>query len=153
MADTLIQLSEPKVQTVFSVENASVDMVDMTRYNDIFDVVLLMDPETDTYERVVFSFFDFFGLIGGVFEILTIICGIIVGFVSKQTFFYSIFKRLYHSEEKLKMKDIFEFKKKIIDDNHFKRTEKVLDSMESPPKVTRAPHEESKYFGKIISTL
>ena len=53
------------------------------------------DPQTDTYERSVFSVLDFFGNIGGLNEVLEIIGKLIVAVFAGRLFIYSIVSNLY----------------------------------------------------------
>jgi hypothetical protein len=53
------------------------------------------DAESDSYSRSVFSILDLFGNIGGVFEILQVTGGLIVGYFSRDLFLYSILTKLY----------------------------------------------------------
>lgn len=59
----------------------------------------LKDPATNSYERKVFGFLEVTGSIGGLFEILEIGGGMIVGFFSGNIFLYSLLTKLYHIEE------------------------------------------------------
>jgi len=68
-------------------------------------ISVVADPQKDNYNRVVFSFLDLFGQLGGVFELMCIWMGLIVRFFSKNVFLFSIFKRLYHTERESDQND------------------------------------------------
>ena len=53
------------------------------------------DPQTDTYQRTVFSVLDFFGNIGGLNEVLERIGELIVAIFAERLFTYSIVSNLY----------------------------------------------------------
>ena len=80
-----------------------------------------MEAREDTYERTVFSIFDFTGLVGGVFEIFEITGSIIVGFFAQKLFMFSILSNLYQVQ---KITDGTNFNK-IIPKTRKKRVMKV----------------------------
>ena len=57
------------------------------------------DAESKSYERKVFGFLEVTGNIGGLFEIMEIFGGFLVGLFSQKMFLYSILSKLYHIEE------------------------------------------------------
>ena len=59
----------------------------------------LKDPAQKSFERSVFSLLEVTGNIGGLYEIMKIIWGIIVSFFSGNIFFYSIISKLYQIKE------------------------------------------------------
>jgi len=73
LADDLIQLTGPKELEFLNLESAEVDVHPLGGANEYFEVVMFLDPIKSIYTRTVFSFFDLFGMLGGVFEILSII--------------------------------------------------------------------------------
>ena len=73
LSDDLIQLTGPKELEFLNLESAEVDMLPLGSPLEYFEVVLFLDPIKSIYTRTVFSFLDMFGLLGGVFEILSII--------------------------------------------------------------------------------
>lgn len=60
------------------------------------------DYEYETYERVVFSFLDLFGNLGGVFEIFSMFGGYIVAIFASRYFNYSIISSLYQIDASCK---------------------------------------------------
>ena len=73
LADDLVQLTGPKELEFLNLESAEVDVHPLSGSNEYFEVVMFLDPIKAIYTRTVFSFFDMFGMLGGVFEILSII--------------------------------------------------------------------------------
>ena len=59
----------------------------------------LKDPIKISFERSVFGFLELTGNIGGVFEILSIIGGFLIGGFSGKMFLYSILSKLYQVQE------------------------------------------------------
>jgi len=97
MSDSLLGIGQPTEQKFFSIENAVHDIFTFAE-QDIFEVNFLLDAQKDAYTRTVFSFLDLFGKLGGVFEIMCISMGLLVGLFSKNVLLFSMFKRLYHTE-------------------------------------------------------
>ena len=69
-------------------------------------VTIRMEAREDTYERTVFSVFDFTGLVGGVFEIFEILGGVIVGFFAHKLFMFSVLSNLYQVHKITDGKDV-----------------------------------------------
>ena len=57
------------------------------------------DTKSKSFERSVFGFLEVTGNIGGLFEILEITGGLIVGLFSGKLFLYSILPKLYHIDQ------------------------------------------------------
>ena len=66
-----------------------------------------MDPNRDLYQRTVFSIIDLFGTIGGIFGLLTSICGLVIGMISAQVMLSSVLKRLYFVSSKQNDESMF----------------------------------------------
>ena len=60
------------------------------------DLIMSMDGSIDNYERSVFNFFDFTGLLGGVYEMFEAVGHLIIGFISSKILIMSIISSLYH---------------------------------------------------------
>ena len=71
-------------------------------------ISVVADPQKDNYNRVVFSFLDLFGQLGGVFELMCIWMGLVVRFFAKNVMFFSLFKKLYHTEREDKEDDNYQ---------------------------------------------
>ena len=54
-----------------------------------------MASTRDKYERIVFSIFDLFGIVGGLYGLLSSLWGLIIGFIATQIMLSSVFRRLY----------------------------------------------------------
>ena len=94
-----------KLRSTTEKEFFSIDRVqnDGTNHNSyIFNAAILMDPNRDLYQRTVFSILDLFGTIGGIFGLLTSVCGLVIGMISVQVMLSSILKRLYYVHSQLK---------------------------------------------------
>ena len=73
--------------------------------SEVIEVRFRLDTKHHTYERRVFAFSDMMGLIGGVFEVLMISGGFLVGSFSSKMYNASILNKLYQTE-KLPQKEI-----------------------------------------------
>jgi len=99
LADSLFQYTQPENLEFISVENTDQDIQEFSTWNNYFEVTLMVDPVKANYKRVVFSFFDLVGNLGGVFEILRAISSLSVALFAAKMLRFSIFKRLYHVED------------------------------------------------------
>jgi len=98
LSDSLMGFGQTVKKEFISVDNTVHDLHPFQE-NDFFEIFLVLDAQKDTYTRVVFNFLDLFGKLGGVFELLSIAFGLLIGFFSKNVSLNSIFKRLYHTEK------------------------------------------------------
>ena len=71
LSDSILGLGQTTSQDFFRIDNTVHDLHPY-RERDFFEVAFVLDPQKDTYSRVVFSFFDLFGQLGGVFELMCI---------------------------------------------------------------------------------
>ena len=80
----------------------SVDRVDKeirnagNQSNVVMSVKFIKDYNYDSHERQVFSVLELIGSLGGLFEIFTLVGGLLVGIVAKMLFNYSMIQSLYH---------------------------------------------------------
>ena len=98
LSDSLMGFGQTVKKEFISVDNTVHDLHPFQE-NDFFEIFLVLDAQKDTYTRVVFNFLDLFGKLGGVFELLSIAFGLLIGFFAKNVLLNSIFKRLYHTEK------------------------------------------------------
>ena len=63
-------------------------------------MLVKMDAREDTYQRTVFSVFDYTGLIGGVFELLQVFGTFFVGYFAKNWFLFCVLSNLYQIDNK-----------------------------------------------------
>lgn len=67
-----------------------------TQTSDQFSKIsIFLDPETETFNREVFTFMDILANIGGIFSLLQSFAAIIVGFYATQLFQHSVISKLY----------------------------------------------------------
>ena len=95
--DDYLKLKPSIEREFFNVERVQNDSI-MDNEN-IVDGKIYMDPNRDFYQRSVFSILDLFGLIGGIFGLLTSTWGLAVGIISAQIMLSSVFKRLYYNNK------------------------------------------------------
>ncbi|CAI2382333.1 unnamed protein product [Moneuplotes crassus] len=70
--------------------------------NIVYKIQFVKDAASKSYERSVFSFMEVTGNIGGLFEILSIAGGFIVGAFSGRMFLFSILSKLYQVDSPAK---------------------------------------------------
>ena len=63
------------------------------------NIRLNLSQTRDTYKRTVFTIFDLFGTVGGMYSLITSAWGLIVGVVSTQIMLSSVFRRLYFTNQ------------------------------------------------------
>ena len=100
LSDSFFQVGQTRKQ-FYSIET---DRLDFTARDYSFypyaSIIIRMEAREDTYERTVFTFFDFTGLVGGVFEILEVIGSIVVGFFANRLFMFWMLSNLYQVQIK-----------------------------------------------------
>jgi hypothetical protein len=97
MSDSIFDFGDQKKGKFYSVESADFDLRPV--YNGVLvDVNIVIDPTEDFYNRKVYNIFDYTGQIGGLYEILSIIGGIIVTFFSDKILMLSLMSNLYQVE-------------------------------------------------------
>ena len=115
--DEFFQMGQTQHKEFYSAENTKNDF-DLDPTDNLYaKLTIRMEAREDTYERTVFSVFDYTGLIGGVFEIFEVLGGFVVGYFTKNWFMFCIISSLYQIQNK-------------IDDQDFHRglTSNYLDS-------------------------
>ena len=115
--DKFFQMGQTEHKEFYSTEKTKDDF-DFDPDNNLYaKISIRMEAREDTYERTVFSVFDYTGLIGGVFEIFEVLGGFVVGYFTKNWFMFCIISSLYQIQNK-------------IDDQDFHRglTSNYLDS-------------------------
>ena len=63
--------------------------------NTYASVTIFLHPETQVYNRAVFTFMDVLAQIGGIFGLIQPVCALFVGFYAEKMLYYSIFKKWY----------------------------------------------------------
>ena len=87
--------NEPEKKNFIGVQKTNVELLNNTSSNIVISAIFTKDYDYQSYERSVFSFLDLTGNLGGLFEIMEIIGGIIVGIFADKLFSYSIISSLY----------------------------------------------------------
>lgn len=70
----------------------------VTVSGDLLEIQFVKDATSKSYERTVFSFLEVTGNIGGLFEVLNIGGGFLVGVFSSRIFMFSVLSKLYQVE-------------------------------------------------------
>ena len=97
--DNFFQIGSSESKEFYSLGSSDYDSENDVTGFTYARITLRMEAREDTYERTVFSVFDFTGLIGGVFEIFEIIGGIFVGYFSSKLFLFSMLTNLYQVQK------------------------------------------------------
>ena len=63
--------------------------------NSLAYVFVTLDRESERYERVVYSFFDMFGYLGGLFDFAYFMGYLIVCYFNEKYLYHTIFSKLY----------------------------------------------------------
>lgn len=87
--DALMRIGENDPEKFYSIEQSDYE-VQRGFYNVALYAYLFRDPIVDEYERNVLSFLDVTGTIGGVFEILVVFSGFVIGIVTNQLFDHNV---------------------------------------------------------------
>ena len=122
----LIQIQELLTDTVSLIFK----IVIILKY---FRVLITLDQQIDQYQRSVFSFFDMFGFLGGIFGIFKMWGSLLVQFASTRAFNSSIISKLYHVNVK-REENLPHLQNKY---DHLKQTLYNKDHTQIHPKVTQ----------------
>ena len=63
--------------------------------DDVLSIVVSLDKESEEYERVVYTFLDMFGFLGGLFDFMFFSGFILIQFFIENSFLNSAFSKLY----------------------------------------------------------
>ena len=67
--------------------------------NSSFYAYVVLDKASLEYERVVYTFIDMFGFLGGLFDFMFFVGLILIQFLTENMYFNSILSRLYHRRD------------------------------------------------------
>ena len=103
--DKYIQISEDESKSFYSIES---ELKDFKQSNDdlLLSFTFIQDPVVDEYERVVYSFFDMTGQIGGLYEVLSVVTGLFISSWVRMRFQNSIFSKLYSISTQIDFRNI-----------------------------------------------
>ena len=140
LADDFLQLGQTEEKEFYSVETDRSDFNLNSFSSDSYaNIVIRMEAREDTYERTVLSIFDFTGLVGGVFEILEITGGLVVGFFANKLFMFWMLNNLYQVQ--MKYDEDKEINKYNKGNQNLKRYGMIKRKVRENVKI----REESKY--------
>ncbi|CAI2361969.1 unnamed protein product [Moneuplotes crassus] len=97
LSDSILPLGGGQEESFYSIGDYQSDFsfVDSSDPSLLMQFEIRQDTVVDSYERRVYTFLDFSGQLGGFFEILVILGGIIVNHFSSKLYNYSMFNKLY----------------------------------------------------------
>mmetsp|Transcript_8547 Transcript_8547/g.7571 ORF Transcript_8547/g.7571 Transcript_8547/m.7571 type:complete len:159 (+) Transcript_8547:598-1074(+) len=99
--DNLFQYGQSEQKEFYSIQNYKNDFT-MRGDDVVFSMQILQDSTSDSYERKVYSIMDLSGQLGGFFEIIAIIGGLLVNKFSNRMYYYTVFNKLYHKRDDIK---------------------------------------------------
>ena len=103
--DDFFQMGQTEHKEFYSAQNTKTDF-DLDPNEYLYAIMTMrMEAREDTYERTVFSVFDFTGSIGGVFELFEISGAFVVGYFTKNWFMFCILSSLYKVQNKVDDQD------------------------------------------------
>lgn len=100
--------------------------------NNVFGIYILLAPEFYVYERNSFTFFDMFGLLGGIHQLLLLFGGYLVSLFSEKMFNLSILSKLYQIKHQLKDTN----KQKINPVYELNSNKQIEESSKKPDEVS-----------------
>ena len=93
--DDYMMIKSAKNQEFFSVDNIRNDIGAFSP-DYVAEAVILLDSYRDLYQRNAFTILDLFGIIGGIFGLLTSAFGFLLSMITTQIMLSSVFRRLYY---------------------------------------------------------
>ena len=144
LSDNFFSIGQTEEKDFYSIEVEKSDFSFRDPYDlNYANVVIKIEAREDTYERTALSIFDFTGLLGGVYEILEISGGILVGFFADRLFMFWIISNLYQVQTK------------YDDDNELDKNDQNLKRygfIKRRVRDNKMKNEETKFHaGKIFS--
>ena len=96
LSDNLFYNFNPEEKTYYNVKNRNYRMVDSSLVsNSLMNIVVGLDKESEEYERVVYTFIEMFGFLGGLFDFLFFGGFIFIQFFTENSYLNSVFSKLY----------------------------------------------------------
>ena len=144
--DEFFQMGQTEHKEFYSTEKTKDDF-DFDPDNNLYaKISIRMEAREDTYERTVFSVFDYTGLIGGVFEIFEVLGGFIIGYFIKKWLVFDILCNLYQVQKKRNNQKHTERPMKYLvnDSGSQNLPEDSKDLSEAEDEKSKEPSEESK---------
>ena len=122
----------------YSIEQAQTIISSINSDNGYMQISFTLDQQIDQFQRIVYSFLDMLGFIGGVFGVLYKFGMIVVNFISKRSFYSSVLSTLYNHENEKLIKE-----SEQIEQNNINLKESVNGKL---------PTADSFKFNKVIPT-
>ena len=160
--DEFFQMGQTEHKEFYSAENTKTDFdLDPNEYL-YARMSIRMEAREDTYERTVFSVFDYTGLIGGVFEIFEVVGGIFVGYFTKNWFMFCILSSLYQVQNKVDDQnhqsssysdhnDLNEEQKSGNNSNHKEKSDEENEKPDGEPESEKSDNIELHNIGVNLS--
>ena len=160
--DEFFQMGQTEHKEFYSAENTKTDFdLDPNEYL-YARMSIRMEAREDTYERTVFSVFDYTGLIGGVFEIFEVVGGIFVGYFTKNWFMFCILSSLYQVQNKVddqdhqssansNHNDLNEEQKSGNNSNHKEKSDEENEKPDGEPESEKSDNIELHNIGVNLS--
>ena len=99
LADNLFFNYDYEEKTFYNVKKRQYRTLSTAAEDDVLSIVVSLDKESEEYERVVYTFIDMFGFLGGLFDFMFFSGFIFIQFFTENSFFNSAFSKLYQVQE------------------------------------------------------
>ncbi|CAI2361053.1 unnamed protein product [Moneuplotes crassus] len=100
LSDSIFPFGQDNEKSFYSMGQSSFDWKypDNSTDPSLLVIEFQIDPIVDSFERRVYTFLDLSGQLGGFFEILLLIGGILVNYFANKLYEYYMFQNLYSTE-------------------------------------------------------
>ena len=88
-------LGDTKNVNFYTINKKTIDQGVLYRSETYLSIIITLDQEVDLYNRTVYSFFDMFGFLGGMFGLVHSIAFIFVQFVANRQFYALVISKVY----------------------------------------------------------
>ena len=108
LADSLFFNYNFEEETYYNVKNRNHKTVNSALIqNSLLGIFISLDKESEEYERVVYTFLDMFGFLGGLFDFM-FFCGfILTQYCTEKSYLNSVFSKLYQVKVEENREDQF----------------------------------------------
>ena len=99
MVDNLLYNTNFETLKFYNADNKDYRLGNLELHDDTaLKLYVLLDYKSDEYERIVYTFFDMFGFLGGLFDFVYFAGFLFINFLIKNMYFSDVLERLYHVE-------------------------------------------------------
>ena len=96
LSDNLFYSFSPEEKTYYNVKHRNYRIINGSLIEDsLMGIFISLDKESEEYERVVYTFIDMFGFLGGLFDFLLFSGFIFIQYTTENSYLNSVFSKLY----------------------------------------------------------